>query len=172
MSPFLTNNSNQISRIHQHATHLCRPEPNQTFKSARIKTASLQVSPRQPSELIQHFPSKHIKYRKLNYTELNFLLPYTPMNRLPIIIITIALVLAGCSTTPDENFHQSTYEGYPCGENCAVFEKGYVNAEAQNLTNQDQCALFPKEQQLGCRAAVAEFQIEQRALERARNLRF
>lgn len=79
----------------------------------------------------------------------------TKFNRALLIIGTG--LLAGCTSSIPEG---STYQGYPCQQNCVAFAAGFDKAKSKPVTTPLECDSFETSQRLGCLSFLHEYQVE------------
>lgn len=78
---------------------------------------------------------------------------------IPISVIIVSmLAFTGCtSKTPPQNLN--IYQGYPCGNHCDAFKKGYDEAESKQLVHESGCESIEQSLKIGCLSYIHEYRI-------------
>lgn len=72
-------------------------------------------------------------------------------------ILVASVIFTGCVFPSTRKINPSQiYQGYPCGTHCQSFQTGFDRAQKEQLQTNLDCATFPKDQVIGCQAAVLE----------------
>jgi hypothetical protein len=68
-----------------------------------------------------------------------------------------ATFFAGCTVSSPQSIRSDqVYQGYPCGQACPAFQRGFDQAKQEQLQTDLDCAAYPIDQLIGCQAAVVE----------------
>ena len=83
------------------------------------------------------------------------------------LILLTGLLLSGCGQKPPLQAYadHQLFEGYPCGDTCDEFSKGFEAAQSAGFTSGDQCGEGFDSATMGCKVYVTEFEIEQKEYE-------
>ena len=74
-----------------------------------------------------------------------------------ILPLIMAVLLSACAIEPSVVIKpDQVYQGYPCGDHCPAFQKGYDSAQAGQITNQTDCHGANSDETTGCQAYVVE----------------
>lgn len=73
-------------------------------------------------------------------------------------LLLLSLFLGACTVSTAINIQPNQiYRGYPCGDHCLAFQKGFERAEQQNLTQETACSGQQLEEITGCKAYITEY---------------
>jgi len=74
------------------------------------------------------------------------------------------LLLSACNRfdpLSTEQISGQVFMGYPCGDYCSGFSRGYQIAQANSYSHSSQCDELESDQHLGCRSYLADQITEQ-----------